>query len=308
MNLIQWDKSALLNLMGNINGNTEWLFCYMDTDQLVPLMEETTSLNAFQYFAQHCISVRTLLLRAINNSIVDPFASITYSDANRIFHHRGSLEVMSSSLKRIVPINQYVSNIMENNWLNSNIPFYTSALLNSGQRGQNVLIPMETKFVFEFHDLINVSQLNYSNALSSVAANRPDFIRLEYKTDLDQDWSALPDIPVNSASTSLQTLSLNLQCRSIRVGARKTGVGINWLFDTLYFMTEQDKHLIGEEVKSLVLIPLPNAGHVVPSIWGTGIKVYSYDVSELKLNRLTTDRFTELGVIASRLIPKATLI
>jgi hypothetical protein len=308
MDLIQWDKSALLNLMGNTNGNTEWLFCYMDTDQLVPLMEETTSLNAFQYFAQHCISTRILLMRAINNSIVDKFASILYNDANRIFHHRGTLDVPSSNLKRIVPVNQYIENINELSWLNSNIPFYSSALINSSQRSQNILIPMQTKLVFEFHDLIEINSINYSNALSSVASNRPDFLQIEYKTDLDQDWISLPEITANNASTSLQTFLINVSCKALRVGSRKTSLGTNWLFDTIQFNTLMDKHFLGEEVRSLIMIPIPNSGHVNPSIWGTGVKVFAFGLNELKMNILKTDRFVELGVIASRLSSKAVIL
>lgn len=308
MDLIQWDKSALANLMGNTNGNTDWFFGYLNTDQLVPLMDSPTSLAAYQHFAKHCISARLLSMRSINGTTIENFANIIYSDAGRLFHHRGTLDLAGTNTRRIIPTEQYIENVTETNWLSSNIPFYANAILSGGLRTQNFQTQMTTKFVYEFNEPTLVSTINYANATTSINSNRPDFLQVEYKTDVD--WISLPDISLNNTITTIQTLNVNLpNVKALRVGARKATANTGWLFDTLNLNTLDEKVLINEQVRSLVMVPLPNAGHINPPIWGSGnVRVFAYDVSELKMNRLTTDRFTELGAIMSRLEPKAVVL
>lgn len=308
MDLIQWDKSALANLMGNTNGNTDWFFGYLNTDQLVPLMDSPTSLAAYQHFAKHCISARLLSMRSINGTTIEKFANIIYSDAGRIFHHRGTLDLAGINTRRIIPTEQYIENVTETNWQLANIPFYANAILASGLRSQNIQTQMTSKFVFEFGDPTTINSISYANATTSISSNRPDFLQVEYKTDVD--WIVLPDISLNNTITTIQNLAVNLvDVKAIRVGARKTAANTGWLFDVLNFNTTSDKPLLDEEVKSLVVIPIPNAGHITPPIWGSGnVRVFAFDVSELKMNRLTTDRFTELGAITSRLDARAVVL
>lgn len=308
MDLIQWDKSALANLMGNTNGNTDWFFGYLNTDQLVPLMDSPTSLAAYQHFAKHCISARLLSMRSINGTTIEKFANIIYSDAGRIFHHRGTLDLAGINTRRIIPTEQYIENVTETNWQLANIPFYANAILASGLRSQNIQTQMTSKFVFEFGDPTTINSISYANATTSISSNRPDFLQIEYKTDVD--WITLPDISLNNTITTIQNLAVNLvDVKAIRVGARKTAANTGWLFDVLNFNTTSDKPLLDEEVKSLVMIPIPNAGHITPPIWGSGnVRVFAFDVSELKMNRLTTDRFTELGTITSRLDARAVVL
>lgn len=308
MDLIQWDKSALANLMGNTNGNTDWFFGYLNTDQLVPLMDSPTSLAAYQHFAKHCISARLLSMRSINGTTIEKFANIIYSDAGRIFHHRGTLDLAGINTRRIIPTEQYIENVTETNWQLANIPFYANAILASGLRSQNIQTQMTSKFVFEFGDPTTINSISYANATTSISSNRPDFLQVEYKTDVD--WIVLPDISLNNTITTIQNLAVNLvDVKAIRVGARKTAANTGWLFDVLNFNTTSDKPLLDEEVKSLVVIPIPNAGHITPPIWESGnVRVFAFDVSELKMNRLTTDRFTELGAITSRLDARAVVL
>lgn len=308
MDLIQWDKSALANLMGNTNGNTDWFFGYLNTDQLVPLMDSPTSLAAYQHFAKHCISARLLSMRSINGTTIEKFANIIYSDAGRIFHHRGTLDLAGINTRRIIPTEQYIENVTETNWQTANIPFYANAILASGLRSQNIQTQMTSKFVFEFGDPTTINSISYANATTSISSNRPDFLQVEYKTDVD--WIVLPDISLNNTITTIQNLAVNLvDVKAIKVGARKTAANTGWLFDVLNFNTISDKPLLDEEVKSLVVIPIPNAGHITPPIWGSGnVRVFAFDVSELKMNRLTTDRFTELGAITSRLDARAVVL
>lgn len=308
MDLIQWDKSALANLMGNTNGNTDWFFGYLNTDQLVPLMDSPTSLAAYQHFAKHCISARLLSMRSINGTTIEKFANIIYSDAGRIFHHRGTLDLAGINTRRIIPTEQYIENVTETNWQTANIPFYANAILASGLRSQNIQTQMTSKFVFEFGDPTTINSISYANATTSISSNRPDFLQIEYRTDVD--WIVLPDISLNNTITTIQNLAVNLvDVKAIRVGARKTAANTGWLFDVLNFNTTSDKPLLDEEVESLVMIPIPNAGHITPPIWGPGsVRVFAFDVSELKMNRLTTDRFTELGAITSRLDARAVVL
>jgi len=308
MDLIQWDKSALANLMGNTNGNTDWFFGYLNTDQLVPLMDAPTSLAAYQHFAKHCISSRVLSMRSINGTTIEKFANIIYSDAGRIFHHRGTLDLAGLNTRRIIPTEQYIENVTEANWLLSNVPFYANALLTGGTRTQAVQTQMTTKFVYEFDEPTTVNTISYANAGTSIVSNRPDFLQVEYKTD--GDWIVLPDISLNSAITTIQNLTVNLAgVIALRIGARKTAANTGWFFDLLNFNTVDEKPLVGETVQTLVMIPYSNAGHITPPIWGSGnVRVFAFDISELKMNALVTDRFTELGVITSRLEAQAVVL
>lgn len=308
MDLIQWDKSALSNLMGNTNGNTEWLFGYLDTDQLVPLMDAPTSLDAYQHFARHCISCRRLSLRSINGTTINPYAGITYADVNRIFHHRGTLDLAGISTRRIIPTNQYVESVTEANWSVPAIPFYANAFLTGASRVSTISTQMTTKFVYEFAEATNVTAINYAHATTSVAGNRPDFLQVEYK--VGADWIALPDIAISATVTSIQTLIVSItNAIALRVGARKSTANTGWLFDILNFDTLDDKVYVGEAVQSLVVVPMPIAEHPTPPIWGSGnVRVFAFDLSELKMNTLTTDRFVELGIISSRLDAKAVVL
>lgn len=307
MDLIQWDKSALANLMGNTNGNTDWFFGYLNTDQLVPLMDAPTSLAAYQHFAKHCISARLLSMRSINGTTVEKFANIIYSDAGRIFHHRGTLDVPNTNIKKIIPINCYFEGITDTEWNSRNNPFYLPASLNYDLKIGSISVVKTAKCIIEFDAPTNITNISYSN--SGPVETRPASLSLEYKTESDENWIALPNRTVTNAHTHLQSFVLDVpNVKSMRIGVA-TGVATFWEFTTLYFSTTDDLPKVDEEVKSLVMIPVPNAGHITPPLWGTGnVRVFAYDVSELKMNRLTTDRFTELGAIMSRLEAKAVVL
>lgn len=308
MDLIQWDKSALANLMGNTNGNTDWFFGYLNTDQLVPLMDSPTSLAAYQHFAKHCISARLLSMRSINGTTIEKFANIIYSDAGRIFHHRGTLDVPNTNIKRVIPTNCYFEGITDAEWNSRNNPFYLSSILNCDLKTLFVSVPRTAKYVIEFDTPTNITNISFAH--SSAVQTRASSLTLEYKTENSADWITLPSRSLSNAITSLQTFSLIIpSALSIRIGIESGSAGTLWEFDTIYFSSTDDVPKVDEEVKSLVMIPVPNAGHITPPIWGSGnVRVFAYDVSELKMNRLTTDRFTELGAIMSRLEAKAVVL
>lgn len=293
MELIQWERGALLNLQGNTNGVTSWLLCFLDSDQTDLLLTDANSLASFHWFAQHCIASRIVGMRNLVGNIYQDWSDISFADVDRLFHHRGTVDIPNDSAKRLVPTSVTIDHP---DWASARTPFHTYAIISGGRRTQKLSLSTAGSITFEFHAPQNISQLVYAHA--GVAATRPSSLRVEYL--VEGNWLETT-LTLSVANTNQQILNLSLaNCEAVRLRVL-AGVTADWQTDLLYFISA-DFNMVVEEVKAALLIPLPIAGHPTPATWSdAGTSVLSYDVSELKLNTLFTDRLIEMNIMAGRL-------
>lgn len=305
MDLIQWEKSALTNLTGNTNGNTDWLFGYLDTAQTDLLLEDPVSLSALEFMAQHCIASRLISLRNIYPA-VNPFADLIYSDAGRLFHHRGTLDISGSILKRAIPTRIYFEGVTDSQWNATLTPFYAATLLAGTSRLQRVSIPTSAFVIYEFQNPTTIKNIAYAHAATAAANSRPLGLSVQYR--INGTWFSTDSIVLTDANTNIVSRAVDIpECDAIKIGISNAGSKIGWDLSYLTFETDSE-YFLEETVESLIVCPMPIAGHPIPATWGqNNIRVFSYDLSEIKLNTLQTNRFIEMNLIAGRMEARATL-
>jgi len=305
MDLIQWEKSALTNLTGNTNGNTDWLFGYLNTAQTDLLLEDPVSLSSFEFMSQNCIASRLISLRNIYPA-VNPYADLIFADSGRLFHHRGTLDISGSNLRRAIPTRIYFEGVTDSQWNATLTPFYTPTLLAGTSRLQRVSIPITAFVIYEFQNPTTIKNIAYAHFAGSAANSRPLGLSVQYK--VGDQWFSADTITLTDANTNIVNKVFDIpECTAIKIGTINSGSKIGWQFSYLTFETDSD-YILEETVESLIVCPMPIAGHTSPATWEpSSVRIFSYDLSEIKLNTLQTNRFIEMNLIAGRMEARATL-
>ena len=291
MDLISWKSSIAYGIAGWSTSPYTWLVGILDTPDVGPLLEKPESIEAYQYFSEHCIASHTLSATSRPSSLYSDYIGMTFSSILRPF--RGQCIAETAGEVRIVPGKIVFQGAMPSA-VNS---FYQSVytLLNTTR-----VMPivwgtdfMTGSIVQEFIQPTFVKDVLYSTWNSSATTQRPSWIRIRYR-DTNGVWQNGVDVQVGNANVlNLKTGTLNVLATAVSLQVLTPTAGqTGWAIDTFYCTTTGIETVIVEEAKSIVLCPIMYGALNYPATlnWtSTKTPAFHFDISEVKLSRKQTD-------------------
>lgn len=291
MDLISWKSSIAYGIAGWSTSPFTWLVGILDTPDEGPLIENPASIEAFEYFNEHCIASHVVTATSRPGSVLADYIGLTFSSILRPY--RGLSIGETAGEVRVVPgkitfqgsapsaVNAFYQSVYT--LLNSTrvMPIVWGADFMSGVVVQEFLNPTLVKDVV------------YATWNSSATNQRPAWVRVRYR-DINGDWQNGVDIQVSNTSVlSLKTGALNVMATAVSLQMLTATAGqTGWAIDTFYCTTASNESFVLEEAKSIVLCPIMYSAANYPATlnWtNTRVPVFHFDVSEVRMNRLSTD-------------------
>lgn len=291
MDLISWKSSIAYGIAGWSTSPFTWLVGILDTSDEGPLIERPTSLEAFEYFNEHCIAAHTVSASSRPGSVLADYIGLSFASILRPY--RGLSTAETAGEVRVVP-GKITFQGSAPSAVNA---FYQSVytLLNTTRVMPIVWGPdfMAGSIVQEFLTPTFVKDVIYATWNSSAANQRPAWVRVRYR-DINGDWQNGADIQVSNTSVlALKTGALNVIATAVSLQMLTAVAGqTGWAIDTFYCTTSAPESFVAEEARSIVLCPIMYSAANYPTTlnWTeTRVPVFHFDVSEVNLNRNTTD-------------------
>lgn len=291
MDLISWKSSIAYGIAGWSTTPFTWLVGILDTPDEGPLLEKPESIEAFEYFNEHCIASHTVTATSRPSSTYSDYIGLSFNSILRPY--RGLSIAETAGEVRVVPkkINfQGAAPSAVNSFYQ---PVYT--LLNTTR-----VMPivwgtdfMAGSIVQEFMSPTLVKDVVYATWNSSAVAQRPSWVRIRYK-DINGVWQNGVDVQVGNANVlNLKTGTLNVVATAVSLQMLTASAGqTGWAIDTFYCTTTAAESFVLEEAKSIVLCPVMYGAANYPAAmnWTSSkTPVFHFDATEANLSRLTTD-------------------
>lgn len=291
MDLISWKSSLAYGIAGWSTTPYTWLVGILDTADIGPLLEKPESIEAFEYFSEHCIAAHTVSASSRPSSAYADYIGFTFGSVLRPYRGRSIAETAGEV--RIIP-GKITFQGAAPSAVNS---FYQSVytLLNTTRVmpivwGSNFMTGV---IVQEFLQPTLVKDVVYATWNTSATTQRPSWVRIRYR-DTNGVWQNGVDVQVGNANVlNLKTGTLNVMATAVSLQMLTALAGqTGWAIDTFYCTTTSVESFIPETAQSVIMCPIMYGAANYPATlnWTqTRTPVFQFDMSEVHLNRIQTD-------------------
>lgn len=291
MDLISWKSSIAYGIAGWSTSSYTWLVAVLDTPDVGPLLDKPESIEAFEYFNEHCIASHTVLASSRPSSAFADYIGMTFGSVLRPY--RGLYIAETAGEVRIIPgkisfqgaapsaVNSFYQSVYT--LLNTTrvMPIVWGADFMAGSIVQEFLQPTFVKDVL------------YSTWNSSATTQRPSWVRIRYR-DTNGVWQNGVDVQVGNTNVlGLKTGALNVMATAVSLQMMTALAGqTGWAIDTFYCTTNEQESVIVEEAKSVLICPIMYgaANYPLTMNWTqTKSPAFHFDLPEVHLSRVFTD-------------------